>query len=112
MSKPGPPSRFPKQITPYFLPGTTAKIDAEARQTGLTPSTLVRMALEKCFPATGRQPQPPRILPSGKPGAAIQRVTRISDATYAQIENARARNGLKTLNEVVRHVVEQTYPPD
>lgn len=111
MSKPGPPSRFPKQITPYFLPGTSAKIDAEAERSRITPSTVIRLALEKAFPATGRQPQPPRVAASGKPPAAIQRVTRISDATFEQIERARARNGLKTRNEVVRHVVEQTYPP-
>lgn len=105
-----PPSRYPKQVTPYFLPGTSAAIEAEAESSGLTVSTVIRLALEKRFPATGRRPQPPRISVGGKPKAAVQRVTRISDATFAQIEAARERNMLRTKNEVIRYVVEETYP--
>lgn len=107
-----PPSRYPKQVTPGFLPGTSARIRAEAARSSLTVSTVIRLSLERRFPALGRRPQPPRIVASGKPDTVIEHPTRIALATFEQIEAARARNGLATRNEVIRWVVEQDYPPE
>lgn len=104
--------KYPKQITPGLAPGSSARLDAEAERTGLTPSTLIRQALEKIYPTAGRRPPPPRIASSGKALAVVQRVSSISAATLDQIECARQRNRLRSRTEVIRHAIERTYPPD
>lgn len=110
---PGPPARYPKQITPGLRPGSAAAIAAESERSGLTMSVLLRLALEKRFPnvAASEQPQPPSVPASAqKPGLVTEVPVRISDTTFAQIERARESNWPASRSEIVRFVVEETYP--
>lgn len=102
------------QITPGLRPGSSAKLDADSKAKSLSPSTLLRLAIEKTWPGTPG----PRMLPAVDTtercpdGNWVQRVTSISAATFEQIEADRKRLRLPRRVPLIRAVIEQTYPPE
>lgn len=102
------------QITPGLRPGSSARLDADAKAKSLRPSTLLRLAIEKTWPGTPG----PRALPAVDTtercpeGHWVQRVTSISPASLAQIEEDVKRLRLPRRVALIRAVIEQTYPPE
>lgn len=102
------------QITPGLAPGSSYRLDLDARAKSLSPSTLLRLAIEKVYPGSS-----PAVATAVAPldwercpdGAWVQRVTSISPESLAQIEHDRKRLKVRRRVALIRAVIELTYPP-